>query len=169
MLSPKVLFNRLDKDQDGKLSLEEFAAGMRRLRQMTFPGGRPTPYGPGARGAGARRPPGRADKGGPRAFDAEAFGRAAAAFIGRSIRSRGRFGWRGMGAETGPGPGRRATRPEPKRTPSRRDWTERREQMRKQLMEKYDKNQDGKIDEGERRAMRAERSQRRPQGPRPPR
>ncbi len=58
-----------------------------------------------------------------------------------------------MGAETGPGPGRRATRPEPKRTPSRRDWTERREQIRKQLMEKYDQNKDGKIDDAERKAI----------------
>lgn len=59
--NPKALFARLDRDKDGKLSVEEFTAGMRMIqaRRPPFvgPPGPPMPgrY-PGARAPGAPRP-----------------------------------------------------------------------------------------------------------------
>ena len=53
----KVLFTRMDKDKDGKLSFEEFSAGMKRLHQRMAMQAGPM-SGPGMRGAGMPGPHG---------------------------------------------------------------------------------------------------------------
>jgi hypothetical protein len=62
---PKAFFEKLDKDKDGKLSFEEFVAGMRefhqglmsRFRQGPMMSGGPGPRGPMARGQEGSRGP----------------------------------------------------------------------------------------------------------------
>ena len=45
---------------------------------------------------------------------------------------------------------------EAKKGPPQAEWAKRREEMHKQFMEKYDKNEDGKIDDDEKKAARDE-------------